>query len=110
MVRQKNRRRGRDAFGSHVRGRKRDCRLRSSFRGGSLMKRKMVRGLTLSCCIVPCTTSGAFGQFAYVSSFNGPARAIVDLDPTEKLDFVSRKDPRSPLLVNRKSTRLNSSH
>jgi len=62
------------------------------------MKRKMVRGLTLSCCIVPCTTSGAFGQFAYVSSFNGPARAIVDLDPTEKLDFVSRFDSETEAL------------
>lgn len=70
------------------------------------MKRKMVRGLTLSCCIVPCTTSGAFGQFAYVSSFNGPARAIVDLDPTENSISCHVLIPRPKLCRSKPSSRF----
>ena len=40
------------------------------------MKRKMVRGLTLFCSLVICTSAEAFGQAAYITSFNEPAITI----------------------------------
>ena len=36
------------------------------------MRRKMVCGLVLFCSLALCTANGAFGQPAYVTSFNQP--------------------------------------
>jgi hypothetical protein len=51
------------------------------------MRQKMVCGLMLVCSLVLCTASSAFGQTAYVTSFNEPMTIASAPDSTTILSL-----------------------